>query len=586
MPSGLLENAEVLDVPVVGLVLSWFVTRADKPPIQDPARVRRIYEWRRWSVFLSLLIGYSFFYVCRLSISVIKKPLIDEGILNADQLGKIGSAFFITYAFSKLLNGFLADRANVGRFMATGLLGSAVFVFLLGFHTFFFYLTLIPWAAYQWMRTSLGGADTGVAWTPLLGSLVALLSINVYYFAFLGMWTVHGWAQSTGSAPCGASLSQWFSNRERGTRYGIWSTSHSIGEGLSFAITSTVVAYFGWRYGLWGAGAVSLVVALILYKTLADRPQTYGLPSIADYHNDHAGAAESAKVSVGRAQLEVLKNPYVWILGLASMTTYVARYGVNSWGMLYLQETKQYTIISAGLVLSVAKFSETIGTLLCGIISDRFFNANRNVTTLIYGILMITGLSIFWAAPGTLVCELDTGHAQYLKAGAVDAQFAAAIAQQGGNLGDGATMAAVEGEKVPVWQMRRSFLGIRMNWYQAVVHPDRISIIKAYDVIQVLGSMCYAFGIGGLIAFLGGLTAIDICSKKAAGAAMGVVGMFSYIGASIQERVSGALLQAGVHTGADGVIAHEFNPALTFWLGSAITSVLLSCLVWKAKARD
>jgi OPA family sugar phosphate sensor protein UhpC-like MFS transporter len=37
------------------------------------------------------------------------------------------------------------------------------------------------------------------------------------------------------------ALSHWFARKERGTRYGIWSASHSIGEGLTFAGTAFLV---------------------------------------------------------------------------------------------------------------------------------------------------------------------------------------------------------------------------------------------------------------------------------------------------------------------------------------------------------
>jgi sugar phosphate permease len=38
-----------------------------------------------------------------------------------------------------------------------------------------------------------------------------------------------------------------------------------------------------WRWGFWGPGLACIIVAIILYINLADRPQTYGLPSVADY---------------------------------------------------------------------------------------------------------------------------------------------------------------------------------------------------------------------------------------------------------------------------------------------------------------
>ena len=52
-----------------------------------------------------------------------------------------------------------------------------------------------------------------------------------------------------------------------------------------------------------------------------------------------------------------------------------------------------------------------------------------------------------------------------------------------------------------------------------------------------LGMVLFGLGMTGLVTALGGLFATDICPKKAAGAVMGMIGVFSYLGAAIQEQV-------------------------------------------------
>jgi len=455
--------------------LRFFRTRPDLPVLEDPVEVQRLYEYKRWSVLLSLLFGYSFFYVCRLSFAIAKKPMIDDGIMDADQMGKVGSALLFTYAIGKFANGVLADRSNIARIIATGLLGSSVIIFLFGF--------------------------------------------TKAYFLFLILWAINGWFQSMGASPCGASITQWFSNRERGTRYSIWSMAHSMGEGFTFLTISIIIARLGWRWGFWSAGIFCSLIALVLFRTLGDRPQTYGLPSVADYKNDHAGTPEDANISVGQAQLEALKNPYVWILGLSSINMYIGRYGVNSWGVLYLQEVKDYTIVTAGGVLFLAKIMETLGAVSSGFISDYLFQSRRNVTTLLYGSIEVLGLIIFYLAP-------------------------------------------------PVNDSSGQFL-----------------LFGKYGIWQLIGASCFGFGLGGLLVFVAGLIAIDISSKKASGAAIGLIGMLSYFGASIQERISGRLIESGKMV-SDGQIVHDFTAAYTFWFGAAVTAVLLSCIVWNVKQKE
>jgi OPA family sugar phosphate sensor protein UhpC-like MFS transporter len=95
----------------------------------------------------------------------------------------------------------------------------------------------------------------------------------------------------------------------------------------------------------------------------------------------------------------------------------------------------------------------------------------------------------------------------------------------------------------------------------------------------------YGFSISGLLVSLGGLFATDISPKKAAGAAMGVIGVFSYLGAATQDLISGFLIDKGT-TMVDGVRHYDFSSAITFWVGASVLSLILATSLWKAKVSD
>ncbi len=95
----------------------------------------------------------------------------------------------------------------------------------------------------------------------------------------------------------------------------------------------------------------------------------------------------------------------------------------------------------------------------------------------------------------------------------------------------------------------------------------------------------YGFGLTGLVTSLGGLFAVDIAPKRAAGAVMGVIGVFSYLGAGIQDRISGHLIERGT-TIVDGVRHYDFSSAITFWIGSSIVSLILATSLWRVQLRD
>ena len=49
-------------------IVNFFKTGVDLPSLTDKVLVKRIYEKKRWSVYISLIIGYGFFYTTRLSL--------------------------------------------------------------------------------------------------------------------------------------------------------------------------------------------------------------------------------------------------------------------------------------------------------------------------------------------------------------------------------------------------------------------------------------------------------------------------------------------------------------------------------------
>ena len=271
---------------------------------ESERRLKRL----QWSTFLSATLGYGMYYVCRLSLNVVKKPIVEEGIFSETELGIIGSVLFFTYAIGKFTNGFLADRSNIRRFMSTGLLVTALVNLCLGFtHSFILFAVL---------------------------------------------WGISGWFQSMGAASCVVGLSRWFDDKKRGSFYGFWSASHNIGEALTFIIVASIVSAFGWRYGFWGAGLVGLLGALIVWNFFHDTPQSKGLPPV-NQPKAKKVLTEAESADFNKAQKRVLLMPAIWILALSSAFMYISRYAVNSWGVFYLEAQKGYDTLDASFIISI-----------------------------------------------------------------------------------------------------------------------------------------------------------------------------------------------------------------------------------------
>ena len=326
----------------------------------DEAARDKYYRRLRMQAFIAATLGYSLYYVCRTSLNVMKKPILDSGSLDASQLGVIGSALLFAYAIGKFVNGFIADYCNIKRFMATGLIVSAAANMLMG----------------------------------VLGLMHSVIPTAVIFIAFAVMWGLNGWSQSMGAAPAIISLSRWYPLKERGTYYGFFSASHNLGEFFSFLFVGSIVTFAGWQAGFFGsaiAGAIGVVVILLM---LHDTPESKGLPPVEALA--HEKPAASADKSVKEIQKQVLRTPAVWILAAASAFMYISRYAINGWGVLFLQEAKGFSDVEAISVVSINALLGILGTVLSGWFSDKLFKGDRKVPALIFGVLNAAALALFF----------------------------------------------------------------------------------------------------------------------------------------------------------------------------------------------
>lgn len=351
---------------------------------------KRYYHKLALQSFVAATLGYSLYYVCRTSLNVMKKPIIDSGLLDAKQLGYIGSALLIAYAVGKFVNGFVADYCNIKKFMATGLILSTLANFIMGV---------------------LG-----------LASGVVAISTSLLFVVFAIMWGVNGWAQSMGAPPAIISLSRWFPLSRRGTFYGFFSASHNLGEWFSFVFVGQVVALAGWQWGFFGsamAGAIGVVIILLF---LHDTPESKGLPAIEVLSHESKTAPAKGE-STKEIQRQVLRSPAVWVLAAASAFMYVSRYSLNSWGVLFLQEAKHFSMGDATFIISINALLGIFGTVLSGWLSDVLFKGSRKVPALISGVLLtvayimfiyggdsyvinVVSMVLFGIAIGVLICFL------------------------------------------------------------------------------------------------------------------------------------------------------------------------------------
>ena len=448
----------------MGLYSFYRISKPSKETV-SPENVKETYRSLRNRTFWGATIAYSLYYVCRMSINVVKQPLIDEDILSAGQLGLIGSALLFVYAVGKFLNGFIADYCNIRRFMATGLFISAVVNLLMG----------------------------------AFGLFDGMLPTMLIFIMFAVLWGINGWMQAMGSAPGVFSLSRWFPQSRRGSYYSLFSTSPYIGEFISYNLLALVVAWLGWQAGFIVAAIAGLAGALIILIFVSDTPESCGLPSVQELSGE--AMTKEDKMPTRELQKMILKHPGIWVIAISSAFIYITRYAIAGWGVLFLQKARGFDLADASQVIAFSAISGVLGTVLAGWLSDRVFKGDRVKPAVLSGILGTLSLILFLFVGGGFVLNI---------------------------------------------------------FYVSL----------------------FSLATGVLYCIVAGLMAVDIVPRKATGAALGVVGISSYVAAGIQDIASGYLIQ-GFTRQVGGVDVYDFGPVSWFWVAAAVISFVLPVLNWK-----
>ena len=356
-------------------LLNFFQEPAAAPELSKE-QVDKTYPKFRLRMFYSCFIAYAIFYLCKKNIAAALPAMSAQlGYTNLE-LGLIGSSLYLTYAIGKFVNGMIADRANVRKFLPTGLILSAIanICFALSYFVF----------------------------TPGKFTFFGLPSATLLLWAFAFFWGANGWFQSMGFPPIAKSLTFWFSNSERATKWALWSTSHQTGTFLAVIISGFVIAKFGWQAAFMFPAVTAILVALWLFDRLRDKPTSLGLPDIEHYREPEKAKAAAALEAAddGLTYIEILKkhvltNKVVWALAFAYIFVYVIRFGTEDWVIKYLVEFKHNPLELASMKLSCLPLFGLFGTITAGFVSDKIFKGQRiqiNIIFLAGVALCLTGL--------------------------------------------------------------------------------------------------------------------------------------------------------------------------------------------------
>ncbi|MDR3624773.1 MAG: phosphoglycerate transporter protein PgtP [Chlamydiales bacterium] len=326
--------------------------------IQDAEVVKKQYKYWRLRIFYTMYVGYAFYYFTRKSYTFAMPALMENLGFDESQLGFLGTVLAITYGISKFTSGILSDRSNPRYFMGIGLI-------LTGVMNLFF------------------------------GMSSSLLFFSIF-------WGLNGWFQGWGWPPCARLLTHWYSQKERGTWWGLWNSSHNVGGFLIPFIAAYAAEHWGWRAAMYIPGCLCILLGFFVINRLRDTPQSLGLPPIEKYCNDFSGNHKEVEKELSVKEIlvkYVLKNKYIWVLAVAYFFVYGVRMAVNDWTVLYLVKEKAYSKIGAAAAVSLFDLGGFLGGLAAGWSSDKICSGKRGPINVLFTLGSLVAVYLFFKIP-------------------------------------------------------------------------------------------------------------------------------------------------------------------------------------------
>jgi MFS family permease len=316
---------------------------------------------KAYTIFFLAALFYLYEFILQVAPSVMAVPMMQTFHVNAEGFGLIAACYFYAYAPMQLPAGVLFDRYGPRKLMTFALL-------LCSAGSFFF-------------------AATDSVITAAIGRF--LIGVGSA-FSFIGVLVL---------------LSRWFPPKHFAILAGVAQAMSSIGAMCGEMPLAYLIEHVGWRNASYYLALCGVVLALLLWRYIRDYPHlaTQSKPSIK-------------LLDEWRRLIEVCRYGYTWQTGLyaCAIWTPIAVFAVL-WGVPYLQEKYQISVIAASAACSMIWLGIAVGSPLLGWVSDHY--ASRRLAlgiSALFGLcssilLLYTHLSVEWMSVVLFILGLGAG---------------------------------------------------------------------------------------------------------------------------------------------------------------------------------
>jgi len=267
---------------------------------------------------------YVLVYFHRLCPAVIALDIQTSFGITGTLLGVLGSAYFYAYAIMQLPTGLMADslgpRKTVSVFFVLAGIGSI----LMG------------------VATSLPMA--------IFGRILVGIGVSTVFVCNFKL------------------LSEWFTARQFLIMGSAFMAMGGIGALSSSAPLAWVSNVFGWRLTLIWVGVITLIMAVLVFAFVRNRPSDMGLPPIGEMLQ-----GEEERIGLVSGMKMVITSGRFWPVSIWAFCVIGVSFAVGGlWGGPYLMQVYGLSKTAAGGVLSTFALSLIFGSPALGWIGNRF----------------------------------------------------------------------------------------------------------------------------------------------------------------------------------------------------------------------
>ena len=317
----------------------------------------------RWFIFIVLAVGYVLAYFHRVSSAVVASELTEAFHVSGALLGVLASAYFYPYAIMQLPAGLLSDSLGPRKAVAL--------------------FTLVA---------SLGAVLFGLS--PTLS-----LAIFARILVGLGVAVIF--------IPAMKIFAEWFFARE----FAMVTAILMLIGGLGWLFASTPLAlltlWVGWRMGFIIIGTGTLLLTILSWFIIRDRPQDMGLPSLTEMDSAKSKTvAGESQVGLLEGMRIVLYQRYFWPLAVWFFFSDGTLFGFGGlWGGPFMMEVYGLNKAETANILMMIAVGLIIGSPLLSFISDRVLQGRKPVLigSAIILILVWIPLAFFTARLNTTI---------------------------------------------------------------------------------------------------------------------------------------------------------------------------------------